>query len=445
MSGTCIVGAGITGLCAAWSITRKGGACTVLESAPQVGGALSTQRRNGFLAEEGPNSIQLESSDVENFLKSVPGLYNQIIEARPYANRRYIVRNNKPVAVPMSPLQALRTPLWSTRAKLGLLREPFIRPADPSAEESVAAFVRRRLGNEFYQYAINPLVGGIYAGNPERLSLRHAFPKLHTMEQEHGSLLRGMLARQRATRKQASTQTRKRIITFRDGIDTLPHKIAQALGQRVQTVVSIDSIQKNGEGWQIQWNGRQETFERLVLSIPAFALNKLPLPSDLLEMLTPLETIEYPPLSVLSLGFQRSQVAHPLDGFGLLVPECEGRKILGVLFPSSVFADRAPKDSVLLTVFVGGTRNPRQATEDTEELQQTILPELDSLLGISGQPGFLHHKHWPLAIPQYNLGYGSLLRQIETIENSFPGLQLLGNYRSGISLKECLLTGLNLS
>ena len=206
------------------------------------------------------------------------------------------------------------------------------------------------------------------------------------MEQEHGSLLRGMLARQRAARKQASSQTRKRIITFRDGIDTLPHKIAQALGQSVQTGVSIDSIQKNSEGWQIQWNGRQETFERLVLSIPAFALNKLPLPSDLLEMLTPLETIEYPPVSVLSLGFQRSQVDHQLDGFGLLVPECEGRKILGVLFPSSVFADRAPKDSVLLTVFVGGTRNPLQATEDTEELQQTVLPELDSLLGIPGNP-----------------------------------------------------------
>ncbi len=445
MSGTCILGAGITGLATAWSIVRKGGTCTVLESAPHVGGALSTVRRDGFLAEEGPNSIQLGSLEVEHFLESIPSLYDQIIEARPDAQRRYIVRQGKPVAVPMSPLQALGTPLWSTRAKLRLLREPFIRPADPSTEESIAAFVRRRLGDEFYQYAINPLVGGIYAGNPEKLSLRHAFPKLHSMEQTHGSLLRGALAGQRAARKEVGSQARKRIVTFRDGIDTLPREIAKALGQRVQTGVSIDSIERDGEAWRIQWNGQQETFDRLILTVPAFALKGLPLPPDLLAALTPLESVEYPPVSVLSLGFKRSQIAHPLDGFGLLVPECEERKILGVLFPSSVFAGRAPKDSVLLTVFVGGTRNPQQATEDTDQLQKTVQPELESLLGLSGNPHFVHLRHWPKAIPQYKLGYETVLQEIRNIESTHPGLQLRGNYREGVSLKDCLLSGLNFS
>ncbi|MGC6456458.1 MAG: protoporphyrinogen oxidase [Coraliomargaritaceae bacterium] len=441
MSRTCIVGAGISGLASAWQRTRRGEECTVLESASQVGGALCSIRKNGFLAEEGPNSIQVDSPHLENFLRSIPGLDEQIIVAKPEANKRYIIRDGKPIAVPMHPLQAISNPLWSLSAKLRLLREPWIQIADASSDESVADFARRRLGEEFYQYAINPLVGGIYAGNPENLSLRHAFPKLHAMEQEHGSLLRGALARQRAARKEGSSKPRKRIITFREGIDTLPRQIAQALGDRVQTGVSIDSIKQKGDLWQVEWNGQQESFDQVIVTIPAHSLNKLPFEASLHRALAPLQEIEYPPVSVLSLGFKREQVAHPLDGFGVLVPECEDRKILGVLFPSSVFTERAPKDSVLLTVFIGGTRNPEEATEDTDHLTQTVLPEIESLLGTSGQPQFIHHRYWAKAIPQYNTGYRSVFEQIETIEKTYPGLQLLGNYRSGVSLTNCLSVG----
>lgn len=445
MSRTCIVGAGISGLASAWQRTSQGEECTVLESAPQVGGALCSVHKNGFLAEEGPNSIQVDSLQVENFLQSIPGLNEQIIEAKPEANKRYIVRGGKPIAVPLHPLQAIGNPLWSLSAKLRLLREPWIRAAEASDDESVADFVRRRLGEEFYQYAINPLVGGIYAGNPEKLSLRHAFPKLHAMEQDHGSLLRGALARQRSSRTEGDSKPRKRIITFRDGIDTLPRRIAQALGSRVQTGVSIDSIQHDGTLWKVTWNGQEKSFDQIIVTVPAHALSKLPFPTSLQQALSPLQKIEYPPVSVLSLGFKREQVAHPLDGFGVLVPECEGRKILGVLFPSSVFTERAPKDSVLLTVFIGGTRNPEEATEDTDRLRQTVLPELESLLGTSGQPQFIHHRHWAKAIPQYNTGYHSVFEQIETIEKSHPGLQLLGNYRSGVSLTNCLSVEENFS
>lgn len=445
MPGTCILGAGITGLAAAWRLARSGHHCTVLESAPEVGGALRSVRKDGFLSEEGPNSLQLGSPEVEDFLASIPGLNDSIIEARPEAKKRYIVRRGQPLAVPLHPLQLPGNKLWSMRAKLRLLREPFIPNADPAAGESVADFVRRRLGEEFYQYAVNPLVGGIYAGNPEKLSLSHAFPKLHAMEQEHGSLLRGALALQRTARKNKARKPRKRIVTFRQGIDTLPRKIAEALGDSVQTGVSIDSIQRDADSWLVEWNGKQEAFDQVIVTVPAHALAAVPFPTNLLEALAPLKKIEYPPVSVLSLGFRRSQVAHPLDGFGLLVPECERRKILGVLFPSSVFHGRAPEDHVLLTVFTGGTRNPGQATADSGKLLQTVLPELDALLGISGQPVFQHHKHWPRAIPQYNLNHGDFLRQIEAVENNFPGLRLLGNYRNGISLTNCLSAALDFS
>ena len=200
MPKTCIIGAGITGLASAWQLKQSGHQVRVLEAAPAVGGAMQSVQRDGYLAEEGPNSIQLGSADIETFLNRIPGLSEQIIEAEPAANKRYIVRSGTAQAVPMNPWQALTTPLWSLGAKLRVLKEPFIRARQDENEESVADFVRRRLGPELYNYAINPLVGGIYAGDPEKLSLRYGFPKLYALEQAHGGLIRGAFAKMKAAR-----------------------------------------------------------------------------------------------------------------------------------------------------------------------------------------------------------------------------------------------------
>ncbi|MGB0257087.1 MAG: protoporphyrinogen oxidase, partial [Coraliomargarita sp.] len=406
----CIIGAGITGLATAWQLKEAGHDITVLESARTVGGAMRSVQRDGYLAEEGPNSIQLNSAEIEAFFNSIPGLSEQIIEAEPAANKRYIVRGGKPHAVPMNPLQAITTPLWSFGAKLRVLKEPFIPARQDDREESVADFVRRRLGPELYDYAINPLVGGIYAGDPEKLSLRYGFPKLYALEQEHGGLIRGAIAKMRAAKKSTGPKFRKRILSFKNGIDSLPRTIARNLGNAVQCAVSISSIQKDGAHWELHWNGEQsKRFDQLIVTTPAHALHNLPFESALKTELTALQSIDYPPVSVLSLGFKKSDIAHPLDGFGALVPECEQRKILGALFPSSVFSGRAPDGEALFTVFIGGERQPDCATDDTERLLSTVLPELEALLGVTGKPTFVHHKHWPQAIPQYKLGYGTTL------------------------------------
>ena len=439
----CIIGAGITGLATAWQMQRNGADCLVLEPSQRVGGSIQSVRRDGFLAEEGPNSLQLNSVAIEDFLASIPGLETQIVEASPTAKKRYIVRQGRPHAVPTGPMEALTTPLWSFGGKLRVLREPFIRPAPPEAEESVADFVRRRLGDELYRYAINPLVGGIYEGDPERLSLPYGFPKLHALEQGHGGLIRGALAKMWAARRSTGRKPNKRILSFREGIDALPRTIAAALGNAVRTGVSVESIRRIGDRWMVRADGNVDTFDQVVLTTPAHALAFLPLDSELSDDLKKLGRIEYPPVSVLSLGYRRDQIDHPLDGFGALVPESEGHRILGVLFPSSVFPDRAPRDHVLLTVFVGGTRQPELATEATDALIETVRPDLENLLGTSGEPTFIHHKHWAKAIPQYTLGYGTFLTEIKTIEKAHPGLRLLGNYRSGISLTYCLEAALN--
>ena len=441
MSNICIIGAGISGLATAWRLQQAGHHCTVLEASDCVGGAIHSIRTAGYLAEEGPNSIQLGSRAVEDFLISIPGLAAQMIEAQPAANKRYIVRAGQAHAVPMGPLAAITTPLWSLAAKLRVLREPFIPAIAPDTEESVADFVRRRLGEELYQYAINPLVGGIYAGQPACLSLRYGFPKLYALEQTHGSLIRGALAKMRAARRATEPRFRKRIISFKSGLDTLPRALADALGASVHSGASIQSIERAKPASHGPSHGMasDKALTELLITVPAHRLTALPFTDDSLrDALEALPTIDYPPVSVLSLGYPRAHVRHPLDGFGVLVPECEQRKILGVLFPSSVFAERAPDDAVLLTVFVGGERNPDIATDQTDTLLHRVLPELQALLGVDGAPSFVHHKHWPRAIPQYKLGYGTTLDALAAIEARHPGLQLAGNYRSGISLTYCL-------
>lgn len=433
-----IIGSGITALARAWQHKQRGQDCVVLETSEQIGGAIQSHREGSYLAEEGPNSIQVNSHEVDTFLKSIPGIEERIVVASDEANKRFILRDGQPQAVPMGPIAAMTTPLWSFGGKLRVLKEPFIRAIDPQIEESAADFVRRRLGDELYRYAINPLIGGIYAGDPEKLSLRYAFPKLYALEQNHGGMIRGALAKMRAARRSNAPKVNKRIISFKDGLAELPRLLANALGESVHASVSIRSIQRTDNDWQIEWNGSTHSYDEVVLTTPAHALPKLPLDTSILEALKPLAAINYPPVSVLSVAFKRAEVAHPLDGFGVLVPECQGRKILGALFPSSLFAGRAPEGEVLLTVFVGGERQPELAVEDTAELLQTVLPELKEMLGVTGEPTFCHHKHWPRAIPQYKLGYGAMLTQMDAVEAAFPGLKLAGNYRDGISLSYCI-------
>jgi oxygen-dependent protoporphyrinogen oxidase len=435
---TCIIGSGLTALARAWQLKQRGQECDILEISDQFGGSIQSHRLGDYLAEEGPNSIQINSAEVENFLKSIPGFRDRVVVASDDSKKRFILRNGKLHAVPTGLFSAITTPLWSFSGKLRALKEPFIVPICPEKEESVADFARRRLGHEIYRYAINPLIGGIYAGEPERLSLRYAFPKLYALEQQYGGVFRASIANMRAARRSRVPKVNKRIISFKDGLAELPQLLVAALGESAHTNASISSIRRNKVGWQVDWNGKTHTYDEVILTTPAHALEKLPLDESVQKALQTLQAIDYSPVSVLTVAFKRGDVAHPLDGFGVLVPEYEGRKILGVLFPVSLFASRAPAGEVLLTVFVGGERQAGLAVPDTDTLLATVLPELSELFGTTGEPTFSHHRHWPRAIPQYNLGYGKMLAQMDAIEKKFVGLKLAGNYRDGISLSYCI-------
>ncbi len=439
-----VIGAGITGLTAAWHLRAAGFSPTVFERSGRVGGAIGAHREGGWLHELGPNSLLETSPDVAAFVDEI-GLGARRLYGAPEANNRYIVRGGRPVRMPASPLAFAATDLFSWRAKLNLLGEPFRPKAPADVEESVADFVVRRLGREFLDYAVNPFVGGVYAGDPARLSVRSGFPKLHALEQEHGSLLRGAFAR-----RNASGGPKGRMFSFPEGLDELPRALAASLGAAVRLRTAIRRIAPHGDRWEIaaEQDGATETriFDAVVCALPADALAGLPLAGfAAAERLGSLRTIEHPPVVSVFTGYRREAVAHPLDGFGVLMPQVEEGRILGTLFSSSLFPGRAPAGHVALTSFVGGTRQPDLAALPDRELLAVVEGELGRLLGAKGAPAYVHLQRWPRAIPQYTLGYAARLDTMAAVERAAPGLFLGGNSRDGISLSNCLASGRRLA
>lgn len=441
-----ILGAGPTGLTLAYELRRRGVAAIVLESSPEPGGAVRSHRQQGYLAEMGPNTLQLNRIEQLMLLGEL-GLRERLLQPSPQARNRYICRNARPVAAPTGPGGLWSTSLFSTFAKCRLLSEPFRGRRRKPVEESVASFVRRRLGREVLDYAVNPFVAGIYAGDPEHLSLGEAFPSLKEMEELGGSLLKGGLKAMKAARAKGY-RMKPLMVSFPEGLGELTKALAQTLEGALHLETTVQRICRRHDRWEVQWRdaaGEQHTrqADALVLSCPAHAIAALPLPPEVSESLEPLQRIAHPPVTSLTLGYRRSDVAHALDGFGMLVPEVEKRQILGVLFNSSLFPGRAPQGAVTLTVFLGGTRQPEMATCPLEETLPLVQEDLRELLGVKGEPELVLPTHWPQAIPQYELGYQELVKVVPEAEAAYPGLYLQGNYLGGIALGQCLTNAMD--
>lgn len=441
-----VIGAGITGLTAAYRLQQLGIPATVYEAGNRVGGVIQTFRHNGYLAESGPNSI-LETSPKITQLVNELGLASRRIYSDPHAQNRYLVRGERPMAMPASPGAFLKTPLFSWRAKSRLFVEPLIRRAAPDTEESVGEFVVRRLGGEFLNYAINPLVAGIYAGDPMRLSVKHAFPKLHALEQRYGSLLLGQVlgARERRRRQEVSKQSAKKF-SFDAGLQVLTDTLHEKLHERVHLRAKAVALREEPGGWGVIVETPAGPMElrhtAVLLTAPAGALSNIEVASRAEVSLRPLGEIVYPPIASVVLGFRREDVAHPLDGFGMLIPAVEPFKILGTLFSSSLFPGRAPAGHVTLTSYIGGCRAPQLAGHRPDELIRLTVRDLKVLLGITGAPTFQHTTTFPHAIPQYEVGFGRFKTLMEQIERSAPGLFFAGHFRDGISLSDSILSGL---
>jgi protoporphyrinogen/coproporphyrinogen III oxidase len=442
-----VLGAGATGLAAAHRLARRGHRVRLFEATARVGGAVRTELTEGWLIEGGPNSMLAGDPALTGLIDEL-GLSAERVNANPAAKNRYIVRGGKAVAAPASPPAFVTTPLFSFGAKLRLFGDlvvrPRVRPADISLEEFIAA----HFGQELVDYGLNPFVGGVYAGNPKLLSARYSFPQLWEMEQKHGSIIRGQIAAAKARKASGKPKPAGGIISFRRGLEVLPQALAANLPADV--LVSHAQIEAlvPGKTWNVVWrdtrNGggtQTEPFDAVVAALPAPALAQLRFGTLGERPLASLDLIEHPPVASLFLGYRREQVAHPLDGFGVLAPEIERRSVLGILFSSSLFEGRAPAGHVALTVMVGGARQPEIARQPADGLLATVERDLRELLGVMGSPVFQRHTFWPRAIPQYNLGYGTHLETMADTERKYPGLFIGGQARDGIALPACLAAG----
>jgi oxygen-dependent protoporphyrinogen oxidase len=485
MKSVAIIGAGITGLTAAFYLKRRGIPVTVYETGGRVGGVIQSLRREGYLAEFGPNTILETSPKIAQLVRDA-GLEARRQDPDAKAGARYVVRYQRPIAMPDSPLGFLTTKLFTAGAKLAVLREPFVRRRAGGSEESIAEFVKRRMNQEFLDHVIDALVAGVYAGDPYKLSVQQAFPKLAQLEARYGSLIKGQIFGAR-DRKRSGEVAKDRApkFSFDDGLQVLPDSLAAQLGEAVTLNTAVKKLVQTRSGWRLTLSeGRVPRAPELGLSPSsplresevehsavvycgtAHRLAELQLelgrpvsePNRTESNSTPnlnstfqskfdlssFSEIRHPPVASVVLGFRREDVTHPCEGFGLLIPKVEGFKILGTIFSSSLFPNRAPAGHLTLTSYVGGERYPELARLEPEQLCELTLEDLRVLLGVRGRPTFQNVVVYPKAIPQYNVGYGRHRELMDNLENKAAGLFLAGHYRDGVSLGDSIISGCNI-
>lgn len=433
-----IVGAGITGLTAAWNAEKHGANVDLFDRKKSAGGVINTDSQGEWRYEMGPNTLLLKDPEIEEMLTSL-NLIKRVETANSEASKRFIVKNGKLNELPQSLSGFLKTPIFSKKAKLRLLKEPWISTTEQDA--TVAQFFEARFGKEILDYAVNPFIAGIHAGRPDKLSIKHAFPSIYELEKEYGSVMVGGL--RKMFKRDDNKKTKRRLISFVTGLRELPEKLVSKIS-KIHYDHELEHAENRNDGWYLHTsNGEYGPYRDVVITIPLHKLSseKLPLSS---YQLGKIKDVSYPPLSMMVLGYKKEDVAHPLDGFGFLVPEKENRSVLGALFTSTLFKNRAPEGHHLLTVFAGGGRQPGIAEMESNELLKLVQDDLKDLIGLKADPVFKDHIFWTNSIPQYHTGYDEICAIFNDIESKNGGLHLAGNFRGGISVPDCIKNGLSL-
>ncbi len=436
-----VLGAGISGLTQAYLLNKEGYDVTVIEKKIAAGGSMESVKENGYLFDRGPNS-GLETTPLIGQLVEELNLQDQLIYANKAGNKRYILKNNDLIPLPMKPQEFLKTKLFSSKAKARVFAEPFIGRSKDGYYQSISDFVIRRLGREFLDYAINPFVAGVYAGNPDNLSVKSAFPKLYGLEEKYGGLIVGTIKsiKERKQRAEKSKQSAK-MFSFKDGMQIFPKTIANHLGEKVKLDAEVTSIEKSGNGYVVNYasgeNVKSIKCDFVISTVPAYAASKLFKPFDE-GVAKHLDEIFYPPVLVLYIAYNIKDIGRPLDGFGFLIPSKEKKLFLGAIWSSVIFPNRANEDTASFTLFVGGARSPEVINQDKEDLIRKVRNEFEPLMKITGNPIYITSRFWSKAIPQYNLGYIEHENYFDEFEKKNSGIILSGNYRGGISVGDCI-------
>jgi oxygen-dependent protoporphyrinogen oxidase len=449
-----IVGGGISGISAALKLQEllPSAQVTLFEKETRLGGVLQTQHRDGWLIEQSADMFTTVDP-VAKELAERTGYGNELIGTQPQPRQSMIVYKGKLVPVPLGlsllapariwPL--LTTPLLSMRGKLRLAREPFVTKRNSEDDESLAAFTRRRLGTEVFDRLIQPLVGGIYTADPEKLSMQATLSRFVEMEKSAGSLFAG-------ARKSGSKADRKaggaRYSAFLAPKQGFSHFVEHLAGKlpascrREATVKSIEKIdlESSNTKFRVRTDGNDETFDGVIVATPSPQAGDLVAELDS-DLAAKLKAIEYAGTSIVVLGVSNGQLKHPADCYGFVVPAIENRKIIAASFASNKFQGRAPEGEILIRVFVGGALQPELADLPDAELVSLVKHELRELIGLSGEPAVAEVVRWTSAMPQYHLGHVERVQEIETLVAQHPGLQLAGKSYRGVGIPFCIRDG----
>ncbi|MDP2786669.1 MAG: protoporphyrinogen oxidase [Pseudomonadota bacterium] len=442
-----VVGGGISGLTVAHELVAQGADVALFEAAPQVGGRIGSEHIGGFLFEHGPNCLVAPAPAAQALIDDV-GLAHQTVLRGEAVRHRYLVRDGAVRSLPMEPYRLLLSDFFSWRARLRLMAEPFVPPY--AGDETIAAFMRRRFGAEFHDTVMDALVGGLYAGDPEQLSVSAVFPHLKRIESEAGSITGGLIRnRLRHGKSGAGNPATRMLFSFRNGIAQLPVALASGLGQRIHAGHRVESLQlRAGGGFRlrVEHRGQSRSLDAaaVVLCVPAPTAARLLAPWQR-EGSEALAALAHPPLAVVFLGYRALDVAHPLDGLGVLAPAREKRGVLGMMFSSTLFAGRAPAGHVALTAFVGGARAPELALQKASMLREQVHEEARQLLGVARAPVLARVRYWRHGLPQPGLDHAARLEYLGEIESGHPGLFFAGNYRGGVSVANCIAAAAQLA
>lgn len=449
-----IIGGGISGLATAWLLREKAQVAgkeleiTLLEKEDRPGGKMRSIKADGYTCEWGPNGFLDSKPQTLDLCKAI-GVENNLHRSNDNARKRFIFSGGELHQLPDGGPGFLKSRLISWPGKLRLAMEPtpFIASAPAGVDETLAAFGRRRLGKEALDKLIAPMVSGIFAGDPETMSLVSCFPRIAELEREYGGLIRAMIM---LAKKKKRDQAAGKVVSsaagpggvltsFREGIQYLSDAMTSSLGDIVRPAVAVTSVEK---GEDIPYlvkcsDGNEYQADQVIVASPAFAAAEMlaGLDSGIAGIL---QQIPYASMTVICFGYGREQIRHTLDGFGYLIPKKEGRNTLGTLWDSSMFEDRAPEGKVLLRSMMGGACFPEYVKLSDDEVVARVRQDLTLTMGIDSAPEFVRVFRHPQAIPQYTVGHGARLAALEELLRAHPGLILTGNSYRGIGLNDCV-------
>jgi len=453
-----VVGGGLTGLAAAYRLLELSAAATdrpcevtLFEASPHSGGVIGTNRIQGYLAELGADMFITNRPWAISLVRRL-GLESRVISTEPTYRRSLVLRKGRPVEVPdgfqlLSPVQAwpvLKSSIFSPWGKLRMGLEYLLPSRKETGDESLAHFVRRRFGNEALERLIQPLVGGIYTADPEKLSLQATLPRFLDMEREHGSLIRALRSQKKTGPAEAASGARYGLfVSFPDGIAELLNALTSQISAKgqIQFGTTITQVLKRETGFLLTLgNGTEQEFDGVVLAMPSYRAAAL-VRGFAESLATALDQIEYASAAIVVTGHKLADITHPMDAYGLVVPEIEKRKVLAVSFTSRKFPGRAPEGCVMLRTFVGGAMHPELLEQTDDQILNMVREELAEIFGVRWNPDFTRVQRWNKSMAQYHVGHLERVATIERELSAYPSLRVAGNAYHGVGIPDCIHSG----